>query len=899
MTKSEPYNFDDSVAAIAEWGSSPGYPHVLKYVSKIKFFEEQKEQLLRDFLSDRTNGFHSSILKGDETLKAGKRIRELAAVEFPIMLKQAAYCHRFNKFLSKYHEHLPIKLGISTENGGWQHIVNLKSHCSFGLSQDATGHDTTIPPELIYAVRDIRRHFLNLNEREKNIFHALYDNVICKNIVDLDGFVFVTQGGVPSGYFCTSEDNSLLSWLMVIIFFITMYGDRWQSEYHKYVLFVYGDDVWFGFKRDAPGLPFNVNELHSYYLSKNYVIKAEKWVDPWIADFLSNIEIPFRGGFVNVMQRHVKVLETMDVFEKEHINNKLTRLQRLISMRDKVAGTSSFQAAEEKVKLFYQRLPQRFKDEIVSNVFSSRRNELAILDKRFGTMQEQCSSSGQLLNFESHFKFRLASAMSEKIVKKTVKKIFNKKKKPIKASHRNFKPKRSFVRVLRNPRARMLRQAPVATAYEHPHSSFSIRAARDGGSVRIIGSEPVKTIMSSAGFYMALDEYINPLNADLFTRLSAEAAVYEKYRFHKVELRFVPLCPTSTPGSVGLLCLTDSEPSESASSFTAMLRYQYSKQVSAWSPCSQAVDGKALHSEDWYYTTSNAAQDNSTLGTLRTANQGVLQVYTAGGPDNTVIWGTLHVYYDCELKQRRVSNSAAIGGTTQSVTLTGSSSITTPTFVKLTQDAINNFVGSAGNIISSDNDELRPYNQQTASYVTLLGIGVATLTNCFGLRRGALQLFGRLNFGAIASSESKEDYFVVEEKKKGDKQLVKRNESTTPFAFEIKQDDSLWVQENFGDPWIPYSESKVGKLGVHSPAVVYDVTQAWYLYDSVTNTTNYLGNVTVNQTTAGTLNLMPISMSNNSNYSKYIFPFISLGLAASTTRAYTIDVTASANGSPL
>lgn len=667
FTTSQPDGFDECISNVAEWNSSPGYPHVLESLTKREMFQKREAEMRRDFASNRTSGFSSDIPKPDELLKLGKRIRQLTAVEFPLMLLQSSYCTKFNKQLKVNSRFLPIKLGVSKSNGGWNDIIQLMMKCTRGLSQDASGHDTSVPAQLLRAVRDIRLAFLDLTDKEKTVFIELYENIIQKNVVDLDGFVFGADGGVPSGYLCTSEDNSLLSWLLVILFFMHHYGSRWEEALDSFVLLIYGDDVWYGHRRHAEFKAFEPEELKMFFWGKNYQVKCEKWLDPFAADFLSCVVVDHPGiGPVNIQVRFEKLYDAMFVVDDAHYTDYEVRFGRLLALRDELAGTPRFKDAEQRLLKWWSIVPASFKTPIMLKSFSTRRNELGVLRVRMGLANYQ---GGGNLNIYGHPNTATSDCIcSHKLKPKTG--IFMSSaavtistKKARKRRTRKSKP---VVNLVVKPkgnkkgkkkvsgRRKLQGTAVVAKASALGADTYRVHQVRHGSmnEMRLVGNDTIVQVNDHQTFTRVLNEAINPLNSNLFPRAVGIASLYEQWKLGPggIKLRYVQSCPTSRSGIIGAYWEADVvdtvEPTNMQQLMLQAVKFSgalYSDHAMQISPSSE--------NEKWYYTQSSLSNTQAD----RNAFYGEVRAYTSScvSADDTAFSGYLQISYDFMFKNFR------------------------------------------------------------------------------------------------------------------------------------------------------------------------------------------------------------------------------------------------------
>lgn len=666
--KTDPLNFDGSTAAVSEWNSSPGYPHVLQSFTKRDMLENYREEMIYDFESDRVKGFHSDIPKGDEYLKTGKRIRQLTAVEFPVMLQQARFCSHFNANLKRFMRYLPIKLGVSKENGGWNEIIQQMLKCSLGLAQDATGHDTSIPREVLMAVRYIREAFLNLTDKERATFHELYESIISKYIVDLDGFVFECNGGVPSGYFNTSEDNSLISWIFVCLFFRHRYGEHWRQAMNDYVVLIYGDDVWYGFKKRHDVELFSPEELRTFWWSRNYVVKAKEWVHPFEADFLSTRVVDHPElGIINVHERGLKLLEAMDHIDGENYGDVELRIRRLLAMREQLAGLPEFSLADDKVRVWWGKLPKSLITPQLEKLFYGRRTERQIIDKRMARVHYQ-SKDGFELNRLSHpillgeqNCWNKPSVNMSSVAKKVVKAI-----KAVKAQRNAKAPRRrarnaNKVRKPRKQRQGEVLQRSVALVRNNvvKRNHMEVHQISRGSldKIRISGTETISDVNSTAAWTGFYSQPISPANTLMFPKAADIAALYEQWRVGPkgIKFEYVMSCPSTRSGTIAAYWDGDVTDSVAPTTVTMLMNQQYHFTGAMYTNHSMHIPPH-FQSDKWFFcqtTKSNSQAD-------RNAFYGALRAFTtnAATADNATFSGFIRITYDLEFQNFRPPETA-------------------------------------------------------------------------------------------------------------------------------------------------------------------------------------------------------------------------------------------------
>lgn len=348
-------NFDETVSLLDREtrAASPGYPFILKYATKQEMLEHERVSLNRDFLSDRASGYFHDFPKGDEFLKKLKRIRSINGMEFPLMLKMLSLTHVFNSTI-KSNPLLPIMIGISTKKGGWQRIIDIKSRWNKAVALDATNHDSCLPQEVMDSVCRIRQHFLS-HQVDRDLLGGLYEFIKTKNLVDLDGTVWTTNHGMPSGLITTAEDNSLSSWIFTLYCICEEFGFTLIEAEELLDFLFYGDDQVLGTSADLPqDFPERLQRKALHY---GYVLKQAGWVKPHDADFLSKVERSVCGLLIPVTVRAKKLYESSHYTHKTLLFSPTDRILRLLQIRTELVGTEFFDAITEDIARYASEHP--------------------------------------------------------------------------------------------------------------------------------------------------------------------------------------------------------------------------------------------------------------------------------------------------------------------------------------------------------------------------------------------------------------------------------------------------------------------------------------------------------------------------------------------------------------
>jgi hypothetical protein len=143
--------------------------------------------------------------------------------------------------------------------------------------------------------------------------------------------------------------------------------------------------------------------------------------------------------------------------------------------------------------------------------------------------------------------------------------------------------------------------------------------------------------------------YVNAMNALAFPWLSQIAASYDMYRFKRIRLVYVPLCPTSNSGRVTLAYDQDSSDAVPANKAEISNMECYTEGP-VWGVAS--LDLRLSDTNKWYY--GEVLNNTSTPGSY--LNQG--QFFWATTSGSTGTQGEVYALYDVELKSPQAAVSA-------------------------------------------------------------------------------------------------------------------------------------------------------------------------------------------------------------------------------------------------
>jgi hypothetical protein len=235
----------------------------------------------------------------------------------------------------------------------------------------------------------------------------------------------------------------------------------------------------------------------------------------------------------------------------------------------------------------------------------------------------------------------------------------------IKASRPKNGQKRKAVRA--QPRQRqmivkpkLLRQQAAPVAYGRSMVKPQPSLNGNKSSIRIVHQELVATsIVGTEGWSKRVDLLCNPGNPETFPWLASLSSSFEFYKFNRLRFLYVPLCASTTVGSIQMAPDYDSADVEPVSEnvFAAFNGYVCSN---AWMESSCDMDPKFLNLfTDWHYTS-----DSSELGAASPLYAAARFYLYTNNFSSEVTAGKIYVEYDVELKVPTLNplGNTALGG---------------------------------------------------------------------------------------------------------------------------------------------------------------------------------------------------------------------------------------------
>ncbi len=164
------------------------------------------------------------------------------------------------------------------------------------------------------------------------------------------------------------------------------------------------------------------------------------------------------------------------------------------------------------------------------------------------------------------------------------------------------------------------------------------------GHVRVCHSELLGTVSSSGDAFSVVAYSINPGLFNFTSWLANIARNYESYIFKSLKFRYVPACPTTSPGQIYVTVDFDaSDPAPLSEKQIAM--YQGTKYAAPWNHVEYHCTNKNLHKRSSYFVRTGTPPANQDVVLFDTGNLFVATVGTG-----TASLGKIWVEYEVELQ---------------------------------------------------------------------------------------------------------------------------------------------------------------------------------------------------------------------------------------------------------
>lgn len=221
------------------------------------------------------------------------------------------------------------------------------------------------------------------------------------------------------------------------------------------------------------------------------------------------------------------------------------------------------------------------------------------------------------------------------------------KKKKNRAARRKAAPKSN------NAPARQV-SAPVARGVVRQTGRPKIERSARNGDVTVEHREYIREVPGSVAFANSLIP-VNPGLSETFPWLSQMAALYESYRFEKLQFEFETEAPTSSPGS--LMMAVDYDASDAAApSKVVLASYRRYIRSPSWAAAHNVSEKEDLSKRASYYVRGAALAPNQDVKLYDVGN---LNLATQGQTDTAVI-GELYVCYRVKLMTPQLNSTPPI-----------------------------------------------------------------------------------------------------------------------------------------------------------------------------------------------------------------------------------------------
>lgn len=179
------------------------------------------------------------------------------------------------------------------------------------------------------------------------------------------------------------------------------------------------------------------------------------------------------------------------------------------------------------------------------------------------------------------------------------------------------------------------------------------RIISNGGVTRVVGNEMLPISLNTKASFQAYQVVVNffpapPGSITMFgTWLARQAELYNKFKLNRMCLRYVPACPSSTPGRIMLAWNTDYEDTNPTNP-QQISQYQSSVETPVWREvCCNAQIPKTPE-----YTVTKLDDNEKLL-----CYPGTFLFSSDLGPTNEVSAGSLYIEYDVSFWSRAAFQS--------------------------------------------------------------------------------------------------------------------------------------------------------------------------------------------------------------------------------------------------
>jgi DNA replication protein DnaC len=218
----------------------------------VKYLHNAIDSVLRASREGKLADVAFLVFGKDELLKPGKNTRTIAAAPLPLVIAIRMYFHTIYAAISEIWNLIPIKVGIAPNQMDWNTLARSFLNISnVGFAIDQKGFDFNIPRPIVEAVGEALIAIAidtnpDLTVEQIQVMRNLHNNVANFKLI-IDGLVYQSTIGVPSGHPGTSIENSIISFFLLYDSFCELapqYVVRNVDIFSECVCAaIYGDDV--------------------------------------------------------------------------------------------------------------------------------------------------------------------------------------------------------------------------------------------------------------------------------------------------------------------------------------------------------------------------------------------------------------------------------------------------------------------------------------------------------------------------------------------------------------------------------------------------------------------------------------------------------------------------------
>lgn len=212
---------------------------------------------------------------------------------------------------------------------------------------------------------------------------------------------------------------------------------------------------------------------------------------------------------------------------------------------------------------------------------------------------------------------------------------------------RGAPPSQNINRVRSSPRALSGLNNSVAM-----YPNFMRSSSLGNDVVRIHGRETLNSLETTSVFTLS-NFRLMPTDSGLFPRLNGVARLYQRYRFNWLRARYIPSCPATTPGALGLAFQTDAVATAATTLPVSLAGFGDMASGVTGSVCYPLVSEIKFDREfPWYDLQSSNTEELAVWASLLLGR--------SGGATTPVSAGLLYLEYEVEFKYPNLSAPLSI-----------------------------------------------------------------------------------------------------------------------------------------------------------------------------------------------------------------------------------------------